>query len=53
MLLALIALVAERLRLRRKNINQVGCMPWTVIFLIAALLGVSLLTMALKGWLAG
>lgn len=53
LLLALVALLAERLRLRRKDINRVGWMPWTAVFLAAVLAGVTLLTLALKGWVAG
>lgn len=53
LLLALPAFVGEKLRLRRSRIDAVGCMPWTAVFLASALGGVALLTMALKGWLAG
>lgn len=53
LVVALVALMAERLRLRRVNINRVGWVPWTAIFLVAALVGVTLLTLALKGWLTG
>lgn len=53
LLLALIALVADRRRLRRKRIDAVGWVPWTPVFLIAAVVGVSLLTVAVKGWIAG
>ena len=53
LLLALVALVAERCRLRLKRIDAVGWVPWTSIFVFAAVIGVSLLTVALKGWAAG
>ncbi|HSG34806.1 MAG TPA: hypothetical protein VLA37_09735 [Sphingomonadaceae bacterium] len=53
LLLALVALVAEVRRTRRKQADRVGCMPWTAIFFIAAMLGVTLITMAFKGWSAG
>ena len=53
LLLALVALVAERCRLRRKRIDAVGWVPWTSIFVFAAVIGVSLLTVALMGWAAG
>ena len=53
LLLALIALVADRRRLRRKRIDAVGWVPWTPIFLMGAVVGVSLLTVAVKGWVAG
>ncbi|MBB5733424.1 hypothetical protein FHS61_002459 [Altererythrobacter atlanticus] len=53
LLLALVALLAERRRLRRQRIDAVGCMPWTAIFLTAAFAATVLLTLALKGWIAG
>ena len=51
--LALVALVAERRRLRRKRIDAVGFVPWTTLFVICAFVGISLLALAIKGWLAG
>ncbi len=53
LLVAVIALAADWLRARRKHIDRVGCMPWTPIFLACAFVGVGLLVVALKGWLAG
>jgi hypothetical protein len=53
LLLALIALFADRRRLRRKHIDAVGWVPWTPIFLMGAVVGVSLLTVAVKSWVAG
>jgi len=53
LLLALMALIAEVRRVRRKQADRVGCMPWTAIFFIAAMLGVTLVIMAIKGWFAG
>ena len=50
--IALIALIAERRRLRRKRIDAVGFVPWTALFLICAFVGVVLMTLAVKGWLA-
>ena len=51
--IALVALWAETRRVRRTKIDAVGWMPWTRIFFVALLLGVSLLMMALKGWHTG
>ncbi len=53
--LALVALVAERLRdrRRRRHIDAVGWVPWTAVFLACAFIGSGLLTLAVKGWLAG
>lgn len=51
--LAIVALVAERLRGKRARIDRVGCMPWTTIFLAAALVGGGLLASALPALLRG
>lgn len=53
LLLAVIALFAEKRRGKRKRIDAVGFMPWTFVFLASAICGAGLLTMAFKGWLAG
>lgn len=50
--MALIAVWAERRRLRRKNLDAVGFMPWTVIYLIAFLAAVVLLGLAAREWFA-
>lgn len=50
---ALVAMFAERRRLRRKHIDAVGFVPWTALFLVCAFAGVSLLALAIKGWMAG
>ncbi len=52
LLLAVLALLADWRRSRRKNIDRVGCLPWTPIFLAAAFIGSGLLMVAVKGWLA-
>ncbi|RKF21947.1 hypothetical protein D6851_08010 [Altericroceibacterium spongiae] len=49
---ALIAMLAEWRRHRRKVIDAVGWMPWTTIFVLMAFLGTALLTMAVKSWFA-
>ena len=51
LLLAAFALLAETRRNRRKVIDRVGCMPWTLMFLACAVTGAGLLIVAVKGWL--
>jgi len=53
LLIALGAAVAERRRLRRARIDAVGFMPWTAVFFLSIFPGVTLVAMAVKGWLAG
>jgi len=53
LLLAAIAGMAERRRLRRKRIDAVGFMPWTTVSFLAVFPAVILLALAAKGWLAG
>jgi hypothetical protein len=53
LLLAALAGLAERRRLRRKRIDAVGFMPWTTVSFLAVFPGVVLLALAMKGWLAG
>lgn len=49
---ALISVWAERRRMRRTNLDAVGFMPWTVIYLIAFLTAVILLGLAAREWFA-
>jgi len=51
--LAVVAALAERRRLRRRRIDAVGFMPWTAVFFLSFFPGVTLLALAVKGWLAG
>jgi hypothetical protein len=53
LLLALVSLWAETRRVKRKKIDAVGWMPWTRVFFVSLLLGVTLVLMALKGFKAG
>ena len=53
LLAAALAMLADRRRTKRKDIDRVGCMPWTVVFLCSAFIGCGLLVMAVKGWVAG
>ncbi len=52
-LLALVALVAERARGKRARIDRVGCMPWFTIFLAAAVIGGGLIATGLPAMLQG
>ena len=51
--LALVAMFAERRRGKRARIDRVGCMPWLTIFLFAAVIGGGLLATALPALLKG
>jgi hypothetical protein len=53
LLLAALASLAERRRLKRARIDRVGWVPWTGMFLVCAVVGISLIALAAKGLLAG
>lgn len=53
LLVALAAFAGERRRMRRKHIDAVGWMPWTTLFFVAFFCGVSLLAVAVAGWIRG
>lgn len=53
LVLAAISSVAERGRLRRKNMDRVGFMPWTSVFFFCFLAGIMLLGLGGRGWLSG
>ena len=53
LLVALTAFVGERRRLRRRHIDAVGWMPWTTLSVLATFAGLSLLAVAVAGWLRG
>ena len=53
LLLAVVALAADWCRARRKQVDRVGCMPWTPLFLAFATIGSGLMLVAIKGWLGG
>jgi hypothetical protein len=50
--LALTAVWAERRRMRRTNLDAVGFMPWTAIYLIASLTAIVLFGLAAREWFA-
>ena len=53
LLVAIVAAVAERRRVRREHIDAVGFMPWTTVSFLSFFPGAVLLLLAVKGWLAG
>lgn len=50
--LALCAVWGERRRFRRTNLDAVGFMPWTVIYLISFLAAILLMGLAAREWFA-
>jgi len=50
---AAIAWLGDARRMRRKNPDKVGFMPWTGIFFMALLCAIMLLGLAGRAWLAG
>lgn len=53
LLLSAIALWGDRRRMRRKNVDDVGLMPWRDIAALSTFAGFALLTYAAMGWLKG
>jgi len=53
LLVAAVAAVAERRRVRRRAIDAVGWVPWLTVFFVAFFPGVILMVLAVKGWLGG
>jgi hypothetical protein len=45
--------VADRRRTQRQRIDRVGWMPWTGMFLVCAVIGLTLLGLGLPGLLKG
>lgn len=45
--LAMLALLADRARSKRKRLDRVGWMPWTAIFLACLIIGGGMLALAL------
>ncbi|QWC58273.1 hypothetical protein F7D01_04000 [Erythrobacter sp. 3-20A1M] len=53
LLFAVVALVAERSRVRRARIDRVGWVPWTGLFLLCAVIGGGLLALSMPSVLKG
>lgn len=45
--------IADRRRMRRRNLDDVGIMPWTGLFVWSLLPACVLLGLALREWAAG
>jgi hypothetical protein len=51
--LAAVAVVGDRRRVRRSDLDAVGFMPWTPIFFAALIVACVALGLAGRAWLAG
>ena len=51
LLVALIAFVGDRRRMRRRRIDAVGWMPWRDVAAVSLFAGFVLLAVAVTGWL--
>jgi hypothetical protein len=51
--LALVALLGDRRRIRRTNPDAVGFMPWTGVFFFALLAACVLIGLAVRQWFVG
>ncbi|WP_379547592.1 hypothetical protein ACFCW2_01305 [Qipengyuania sp. DSG2-2] len=53
LVLAVVALLAERWRNARVRIDRIGWVPWTGVFLFSAVIGAGLLALAIPALLKG
>lgn len=51
--LAVLAWAGDRRRMRRRNADAVGFMPWTGVFFVALVATLVLLGVAARAWLSG
>ena len=52
-LIAALAWWGDRRRIRRRNLDAVGWMPWTPVFFVALMVAIIELGLAAKAWVAG
>lgn len=52
LLVAALALIGDRRRMKRKAPDSVGWVPWTPVFFVALLVAVVTGSLALKTWIA-
>ena len=52
-LIAALAWWGDRRRVRRRDLDAVGWMPWTPVFFVALMVACVALGLAAKAWLAG
>ena len=52
-LIAALAWWGDRRRIRRRNLDAVGWMPWTPVVFVALMVAVIELGLAAKAWVAG
>ena len=51
LLLAVVAFIGDRRRMRRKRIDAVGWMPWRDVAALSLFAGLVLMAVAVSGWL--
>ena len=53
LMISIVALLGERRRNRRRHVDAVGWVPWSTLSVLTSVAGLSLLAMAVTGWLRG
>lgn len=53
LLLSAIAVWGDRRRAKRKNVDDVGLMPWRDIAALSTFVGIALMAFAVVGWISG
>ncbi|AIT78784.1 hypothetical protein [Novosphingobium pentaromativorans] len=51
--IAAVAWIGDRRRMKRRNLDRVGFMPWTTIFFWSLLAAILLLGISGRAWLGG
>ncbi len=52
-LISFAAGLAERRQRKRREVDALGCMPWTTLSVLTFMTGAVLLAMGVTGWLSG